>query len=163
MCSPSGSPSIHWRIIRADWRISSRRTCAARVHVARLGDRNIELELRIGRVGTIAADIPVDARTSQAGSGEAETEGCLAAEHADSLGSALEDLVAHEQFGVLLDVNGEVVEERADLGLRGGRDVVEHAAGAHVVEHHPLAGDVLKDVEERFAVSKRVEELPHRA
>ena len=67
----------------------------------------------VGGIRAVAANVPAHAR-ARAGCAPVSpnASAALAAEHADALRPRLEDLVAHEQLVVLLEVDREVIEER---------------------------------------------------
>ena len=79
---------------------------------------------------------------------------------ADAARAVAEDLVVREQRLVArrsMPIDG--LEERvANRSAHAGGQVVLHAAGAEVVEHHAAAGDLLEEVEDRLAVAEREEE-----
>ena len=159
------------------------------ITIAVHADRNIEIDLMIGRIGLLLAQIPFDAGAAQHGTGETELQCPLRRDHTDAHGALLPDAVVGEQGLVLIDMTGEAVgkvldeiEQRAvagavalgdlartvPLGLalvarHGVGQIAMHAARTIVAGVHARARDRLVAVEQILALAEAVEEDAHGA
>ena len=75
----------------------------SRPGVADGGDRHLELELLVARVGHVAAEVDIDAGGAQGRAGYAERNGIGCREIADALQAIHEDWIAGEQVRIFVD------------------------------------------------------------
>ncbi len=106
------------------------------VTVAVLAHRNVEIDLVIGRVGLLLAQIPSKAGAADHGASEAELQGAFRRHHADADGALLPDAVVGEQGLVLVDVARKALGEVLD-------EVQQRAAAGGVLALHVLLAVVL--------------------
>src|SRR2546427_2078633 len=102
-------------------------------------------ELRVDRVRTVTAKVPVHARPAQHRPGESVRLRDVAGDRPDADRSLEEDLVLVEDRDVVLfDVLLIPVQEPGELAKPPGRQVVEQAARPVVVEVHAGAAELLE-------------------
>ena len=133
----------------------------ASVDVAFVLRDDVPVEFGVVAVGVVAPEVVVDARPASHGAGNPVLPGGVGVEMPDVDTAFLEQFVARQQVVVLLEFLGEVVEERTDAVeelLTGLGHVPGDTAQSEVVEHHPLAGEVLQDVLDDLPVPHRVHE-----
>ncbi|ODR80418.1 hypothetical protein BG842_11115 [Haladaptatus sp. W1] len=120
---------------------------------------DVPVELVVVTVGVVAAQVVVDARPAGDRSGDAVLFRHVGFEDAGIDATELEYLVAREEVVILLHRRREAVDEIERLVEELPprlRNVPDDPAEAEVVVHHALAGQVLQDVLDDFAVPERV-------
>ena len=135
----------------------------ARPDIAIVRDRHLELELFVAGVGHVAAQVPIDAASAQRRPGDAERDGVFGGEMADALGAIDPDGIAGQQVLILVDLRRHDVEQLLHALVEIDRRLHRDAADAEVGGHHALAGDVLEDLEQLFALAEAIEEDGKRA
>ena len=133
------------------------------VAVAHGSDRDLEIEVLVGRVGVGLAQIPRVAGRAQQRAGHAELEQPLLVDDADALRALQEDLVAVQQRLVLPDALLHVGDERERLALPSARDVLGDASHLDVARVHALPRGRLEQVEDLVALAEAVPEDRDRA
>src|SRR5690348_9919773 len=127
--------------------------------VALLARLDVDGYLAVGAVGAVDAHVDLDAGGAGDGAGEGIGEGLLWVYVADALGARLEDLVAGDQLFELGQAAALEVVEPGFAGLEPAfGEVVEDAAGAHVVVGEAVAAEGLEEIEDAFAVAEAPED-----
>ena len=137
--------------------------CIARPAVAVSRERNLELEFLIAGIRHIPAQVEVHSRGAQRGSSHAQRNGVGRREKAHALQPALEDRVAGQQVGILVDLFPEGADECLHPVQEVQRRLHRQAADPDVAGHHPLPGHGLKESQDVFALAESVQKDRERA
>ena len=70
---------------------------------------------------------------------------------------------SRQQVFVFVDVGGQRIDEAPDAVQPARRRFEREPADAEIAGHHPLAGDVLENLHDLFALAEAVKEDRHRA
>src|SRR5262249_53054365 len=129
----------------------------AGIAVALGGADDLEIEILVGEIGLVFAQIADDAAAAGDRARAAEADRILFREDADIPRALDEDAVAIEKFTDVGVSFREVGDELAQLGDKVVVDVEEQAADARVARMKPLPRGGLEDVVEKLALIEGVE------
>ena len=135
----------------------------SRVAIARGLRLHVEIEFVVTRIRESLADVVGHAAGAQQRAGNAHGDGVLRAQDADALRARHPDAVLGEQVFVFVDVAGQRVDHAPHAIQPVRRRFERQAADAEIAGHHPLAGDVLVNLHDLFALAEAVKEDGHRA
>src|SRR6185503_8352426 len=127
----------------------------ARQRIAFRPGRDVELELRVDRVGMGPSDVERDARGAQVRAGHAEPQRGLAVDDAEAAGAPDEDLVLVQEGRSRLDLANGAAHPVPEAAQELVVEVAVHPADAEVVEQHPLAGQRRQHLDDLVALDER--------
>ena len=119
---------------------------------------DLEVEVFVGEVGLVLAEVAGDTAGAGHGAGGSAIDRFLFREHAHALRAIDEDAIAGEQPLHVFERLGEGLHEGADLFDHQRREVLRDAADAGPTVGEPRAAEGLEDVVDHLALIERVEE-----
>ena len=135
----------------------------AGIAVARRRAADLEVEVFIGEVGLVLAEVAGHAAGAGHRAGGPGVDGLCFGEHTHALRAVDEDAVAGEQPLHVVERLGEGLHERADLLDHQRREILRDATHASPAVGEPRAAEGLEDVVDHLALIERVEEEGERA
>ena len=126
-------------------------------------DHDVEVQLVVGQVGLVPAQVPGVAGGAQDGPGGPEGQGLVGGDDPDALQALPPDGLAGHQGVVLLQPGRDEVEQGQDASSPAVGQVGGHATGADVVVVHPQAGDRLEEAQDLLALAPAEEHHRDRA
>ena len=121
-------------------------------------DDHVELDLVVGEVRHVPAQVPRHAGRAQDRAGGAEAPWPPRGDHADALEPLAPDGLAGHEHVVLVEAIGQDDSSRCSTSSRQSvGQVGGHAAGADEVVVHPQAGDLLEEAQDLFALAPAVD------
>ena len=132
------------------------------VGVAPRAERHVELQLVVGGVRLVLADVAIDAGPAQRGAAEPQPDRVPGRDDADVPRALQPDPVVGQELLVLGDFLIHDLAELPDLDVPAGGNVQRKPADAHGVVGQPRAAVLLEQVENELALAERVEEHGHR-
>ena len=130
----------------------------ASVAIATAGADDIEVEVGIGEVGFVAAQVAFDTAGAGNWAGGTEVDGIFAAEVADAFGTVDKDPIFSQEPVDFVINFGKVADEFSDAIDPVVIDIEEDSADACVAGVEPLSGSEFDDVVDMFALLEEVEE-----
>ena len=126
--------------------------------VAGRGAAHLKVEIGVGQVRLVLAQIAGDAAGPGDRAGGAAGDRFFLREHADALGAIDEDTIAIQQPLHVVERARKIAHERADLLDRQRRGVVHQTAHAGVAVGKPRAAQRFENVVQHFALIECVQE-----